>query len=521
MKRRAVATVVAVIVGICAVAAPIVFTIYQARQWGLETEMSHALVFARDVLRRSEGTADQMNAGVKRLASAGLEPCSDEQIALMRQIVMGSSYIRTIGRVVGDRLMCSSLGRHGEGLPLGPHEGQSASGNWVRANVSFDFAPLAKFVVSEREGYAVIIDKSLVLDANTGRPDVSLGVYWRVTGKLLTGRGDIKQQWLQVSDEQEETAFVDSEQVVAVVRSPRYYFNSVAAIPTSYLKQEVREMSWRLVPIGLLGGLALAVAMVYLVRQQRGWPAVIRAALKRNEFFLLYQPVVDLRTGKWVGAEALIRWRRPDGDLVRPDLFIPVAEEMGMIRHITRRVTELVERDAKGLFRRFPDFHLALNLSPRDLNALDSVDLLKDMASRTDAERGNLVVEVTEHGFMQPDAAREVVQRLRAEGIRVAIDDFGTGYSSLAYLETFELDFLKIDKAFVDTIGVESATSHVVSHIIEMAKALKLQMIAEGVETEQQAAYLKAHGVQYAQGWFYAKAMPMKDLVSRLVAASA
>ncbi len=206
--------------------------------------------------------------------------------------------------------------------------------------------------------------------------------------------------------------------------------------------------------------------------------------------------------------------------MVRPDLFIPVAEEMGLIRLITRRVVELVERDAKDLFQRFPDFHLALNLSPQDLRTTDSVDLIKGLAERMNAGRGNLVVEVTEHGFMKPDVAREVVQRLRAEGIRVAIDDFGTGYSSLSYLETFELDALKIDKAFVDTIGVETATSHVVSHIIEMAKALKLEMIAEGVETQEQAEYLRVRGVQYAQGWLYAKAMPMKELVSRLGSAS-
>ncbi len=157
--------------------------------------------------------------------------------------------------------------------------------------------------------------------------------------------------------------------------------------------------------------------------------------------------------------------------------------------------------------------------SPRDLHALDSVELLKGVARRMKAGQGNLVVEVTEHGFMKPDVAREAVQRLRTEGIRVVIDDFGTGYSSLSYLETFELDFLKIDKAFVDTIGVESATCQVVSHIIEMAKALKLQMIAEGVETEEQAEYLRAHGVQHAQGWLYAKAMPMKELVLRLCSA--
>lgn len=514
--KKTVATVVAVIVGICAVSTPIAFTIYQARKWGVTTETEHALSYARDVLRRSEVTADQIGAGFSRLIAANHEPCSEKEMALMRQITMGSSHLRGIGRVQGDRLICSSLGPHGEGLPLGPREGRSRNGAWTRSNVSFDFAPRTNFVVAERDNFAAIVDKSLPLDANTGRPDVTLAAFSRATGMLLTAHGEVNPKWLDISRKNTESTFVDDNYIVAVVHSQQHHFGAVAAVPIAYLQREVREISLRLVPVGLIGGVALAFAMLYLLRQQRALPAVIRAALKRNEFFLLYQPVVDLRTGQWVGAEALIRWRRPDGEMVRPDLFIPVAEEMGLIRHISRRVMELVERDANGLFRRFPDFHLALNLSPRDLQTFDSVDLLKGLAHRLEAGPDNLVVEITEHGFMQTDVAREVLQRLRAEGIRIAIDDFGTGYSSLSYLETFALDFLKIDKAFVDTIGVESATSQVVSHIIEMAKALELQMIAEGVETEEQAAYLRAHGVQYAQGWLYAKAMPMKELLSHL-----
>jgi len=296
------------------------------------------------------------------------------------------------------------------------------------------------------------------------------------------------------------TTFVDRGCAVAVVRSDRYYIATIAALPVSYMLAQTRATTKILLAAGLLAGIALALITLYLARMQMAMPAVIRTALKRREFFLHYQPIVDLRTRQWVGAEALIRWRRRGGEMVRPDLFIHVVEDAGMIQRITQHVVKLVARDVKDLFKRRPDFHIAINLSSDDLRADSTIKLLRQLVSDTHAAPGNLIVEVTERGFIKREPAQRIVRALRTGGIRVAVDDFGTGYSSLAFLESFELDFLKIDKSFVDTMNLDTPTSQVALHIIEMAKSLNLEMIAEGVETEAQGQFLCERGVQFRAG---------------------
>ena len=511
-KRLAILVTLSAALG--AIAAPIVLSLALAGRQAKDAELARVLSYANDVLHRTDSTADQIDRGIKELAHA-TEPCGDANLAVMRRLDVASSYIQAIGHVAGNVLVCSSL-RETAPLDLGPPQLTRPSGVRLRTGVELPFAPGSSFIAVERDGYVAIIHKDLPIDISTSTTDVALATVARPEGRVLASRGTIDPAWFQRLGDAQAVTFVDDKHAVAVVASTRYLTAAIAAIPVVRLADSARSAALLLVPAGIIAGLVLAAAVLFLARLQLAMPAVIKVALRRHEFYLAYQPLVDLQTGKWVGAEALLRWRRPSGEMVRPELFISVAEETGLIEQVTERVFALLEKEARELFRANPRFHLGINLSATDLHSPSIVGRLHRLRAALGAVPGTLMVEVTERGLANPDAAQQIIRAIRLDGINVAVDDFGTGYSSLSYLERFELDFLKIDKSFVETVATDAATSQVILHIIGMAQSLKLKMIAEGVETEAQAQFLRERSVQYAQGFLFARPMSCAELLAKL-----
>jgi len=514
MQKRA-AFWSAILLGVLALGTPVLGALYLSRQQALEAEFEHVTAYARDVARRTDATADQAAAAFREIRARSPGPCSPGELAIMRRLDLTSSYIQAFGRMDGTRLACSSLGTDTP-MDLGPVRPVGRHGSRIRLDVHLPIAPAVGFIVLERDGLAAIVHAELPVDSSIGNEDVALASFLEGPTRLATTRGRIDPRWLRRADPHRLVRFVDDGMVVAIVPSQHLGAGGIAAVGRSGLEQRTRRFMAALVPMALLGGGALLAGLVLLARAQSRLSTMLKSGLRHGELFLEYQPIVDLANGRWVGVEALCRWRRRDGELVRPEVFIPAAEEAGIIHLVTTRVLAQIAQDLPRIVALDPEFHVAVNLSADDLYASDTVPLLQATVSASGVAARHLQIEVTERGFMRTDAAREAVRAIRGIGIRVAVDDFGTGYSSLSYLELFELDLLKIDKSFVDTIGQGAATSQVVPHIIEMAKSLQLQMVAEGIESQAQADYLGQRGVRYGQGWLYARPMPLEALLQRL-----
>ena len=498
-------------IGAAAVVIPIWASVQLAWNESVSTEKALGLSYAHDVLRRTQETASQFGTAIQTLNSDGFAPCSQQDVEMMRDLDLGSSYVQAVGRISGDTLTCASLD-FGHPITLGPPSLTTDRGVEERLGVQLIPGETHPLNVLSRGGVAVIIDPTLVTDTPTEGPDVELAVFVpsNPNHQLIATVGqNFPQKWLESRPKGSEVTFLDSGFLVIAARSAKFDLAAVIAIPDHYIFHRVRRVAMYFTPIGLVCGILLAWAVNYISGIRSSFPSMVKRAAKNKSFYVEYQPIVELESRRVIGAEALVRWKSKVA-IVRPDHFIPLAEERGLIHLITEQVINIVTRDLPRFLEFHPDFEVAINMSAADLRSGRTHELLDHMLAASGARAQNVEIEATERAFLQGPETAKLIGSLREKGFSVAIDDFGTGYSSLACLQSLSLDTLKIDKAFVETIGTDGATSHVVGHIIEMARSLELYMVAEGVETEVQATFLEKRGVHYGQGWLFGKPMPIK-----------
>jgi sensor c-di-GMP phosphodiesterase-like protein len=300
--------------------------------------------------------------------------------------------------------------------------------------------------------------------------------------------------------------------LVKVARSAAHPIFTAAISRPGAVAAQLTRSGLPLAMTGVGVSALLVGLMVRIARRTRSLEADLREAIRFGEIDVFYQPIIDLRSGRCAGAEALMRWRHPRRGVIPAGEFIAIAEDTGLILPMTDMMLGKIADDLAELFAADRSLHIGINLAPQHFASERILSASREfLDGRIDPAQ--VIYEITERGLVSDEdsVARAVMNGLIGRGAKLAVDDFGTGYSSLSYLERFPLNFLKIDKAFVDGISDAATSSGLVDQIIRISRSLEMEIIAEGVEHDFQAEYLRAHGVEYAQGWFFARPLPAPE----------
>jgi sensor c-di-GMP phosphodiesterase-like protein len=309
-------------------------------------------------------------------------------------------------------------------------------------------------------------------------------------------------------------------QFLHTLRSKQYPFVVSVAMPRTGVTANHDDL--RRIGVVMTGGIALIIllfALLFSKRDATDPMADMARAIRDDEFLPYYQPLVDLQTGRLIGAEVLVRWRRPDGSFVEPNAFILLLESSGLVLEFTRKLMRLVRDQLGDAVGRRPNMSIAFNVAPRHF---DDALILQDVGTIFDSSAirlSQIVLELTErHEVVNFTDMRRTIAALQRVGCKVAIDDVGTGHSGLSYILKLGVDIIKIDRIFVEAIGSEGHAKPIIETLIDLAKNMRMEIIAEGVETFDQVTYLRERGISKAQGYVFAPPLPAATFLQLLEA---
>lgn len=458
-------------------------------------------------LERLEQLFGQLREGLDELEGQPLRGCSGEMIATLQQVSFSYRFVYEAA-YIGDTQSCSNRPRQGSLVAARrPDITGPTYSYWL--NTSTEPNENRAALMLGRGNFRVATSRGHLTDMVDLPLGSSLLVLLDHGTRAIPVLGSAQpwpptEPWPPTSI---EALQVTQDKLIYRMPTNNPVYQLALITPRTSLQMGMTG-AWRwLLPISLLLAVLIGWLVLQLARQRQSLGGELQGALRRGELQVLYQPIFDLRNRQCVGAEALLRWRRPDGTLTSPDLFIPLAENTGQIRQITDFVLQRLLEQLGQLLRANPQLYISVNLAACDVMVPRVGQVMARLLSLHRVAARQIAFEVTERGLIDVDIARDNLQALRDVGHQVLIDDFGTGYCSLAYLQTLPVDCLKIDKAFIDALGHDAASSGVAPHIIRMAHALELKVIAEGIEYESQATLLSSEGVNFGQGWLFAHAL--------------
>jgi sensor c-di-GMP phosphodiesterase-like protein len=447
--------------------------------------------------------------------------CSDEEVDYFRQLVFRTQNLRDMGRIREGRLECSALfGR--KHLP---------STQYKPAMIQVDGTRMYRNIPPYVSDKAVVFvlqqgDSFVVEDPNYDSHIQQVSPNTEIT--MLNLANQRKERPIGLASaipdavKDKDWSGNDGDLLYVTRCVPRNYLCSSAygSQHAALWNDRGRVISY--VSLGSLTAI-LPVLIFWVIRlRNRSMSNQLRRAIRQDKVKLVYQPILDLSTGRIVEAEALSRWTDEDGFQVSPEVFVRLAEERGFVGELTAMVVRQALRDFRELLRSGSGFRLNINVSASDLSDPSFLPMLEQSLAAAGVEPQHLAIELTESATACKQQAIETIRQLRERGHCVQLDDFGTGYSSLAYLKDLAVDALKIDRSFTQAIGTEAVIGAILPQILAMAEALDLLVIVEGIETEEQARYFAVlERPVMGQGWFFGRPVPADVFHANLVSAEA
>lgn len=436
------------------------------------------------------------------------EACSDADLANLRKIVFYSQFLSDVGRLRDNRLQCSAVwGRQVSDLPALPPPSIELNGFhlWTNAHnpANFDVmndmaAQGNTLVVTSPTAFSrfELLDKSRAAIKITNDDGTHV---FRIFGQANDLPFAPTEAWYQLGSTRHMRA-CDAQYLLCVV----------AAMRGSELFALHPLLLTGLGLLGLLAGAGAGFAVIGYRRRYRSLPMQLRRSLNRDRLLLHYQPIRALQDRRLVGAEALARWQDERGVWVPPDVFIPMAERMGLIGQLTRQVVCRALLDMGARLRDADGFYLSLNVTSQDLLDRDFHVYLHEQVQAAGIQPERIVLEITERSTVEQGELSQNIEALRQHGYRFYIDDFGTGYSNINTMALLPIDAVKIDKIFIQFIGTDSPMNSIIEPMCGIARKLDVGLVIEGIEREEQAVCIHAISPQaLGQGWLLGRPGPV------------
>jgi len=502
--------IAAIVTGALLAGLPIIFVERVTNAYVERSAKAQLETVAHNSLGLADARLDHAATLLVDLLKARVDDCSQASLDLMRRAVFAAAPVQELLVLDGDgRTLCSSAGPSSDQRVVS-RELPAANRSLSLAMVRFrDLDERALRLRLDRQGArtlaAVIPLSALLYDAVPPDRRSSQRV------RLVLDSGDAAQRI-----DGQDRSFDYGQAITANVRSARFPLVLVAEYSRAAVTEQYDDVLLiaRLVPT-IISFFLILFSWLSIRRNRTDPTSALGQALDAGDIVPFFQPIVDLRTGRLRAAEVLARWRRPDGSVVMPADFIPVAERSGQIFELTRILMRRARDEVGAAFAVRPNLRLSFNLCAGHFADASIVGDVKQIFTGSQIAFKQLVFEVTEREPL-PDLveARRVISFLQGLGCKVAIDDYGTGHGGMSYLLKLGVDSIKIDKMFVDAISTERYSQTIIETLVDLARNMRMEIVAEGVETFEQVEFLRGKGIGIAQGFLFAPPLPASSFLA-------